>query len=196
MSKKVPVIKSEEQQIVFAVVYSPMEIDTEGEAATEHEVEQAAHNFLSSGKVGKIDLLHNGVETGSKVVQSFTVRGDNDPDGFSKGDWVLGVKIYDPTLWSSIKKGEINGFSLGGHSIKVPATVIVAEIQSLSGITEKNTDSIVPEHSHDLEISFDEKGRILPTYTHEAMGHSHFVKALTATEIEGAHAHRLIVEDL
>lgn len=194
ISKK-QVIKSDDEQIVFAVVYSPMEIDTDGEAATPYAIRQAAHKFLSSGKIDKIDLLHNGIETGSEVIESFVVRGDDDPDGFAKDDWVIGVKINDPDLWSAIKKGEINGFSLGGSSIKVPATVIVSEIQSLAGITEKNTDSIIPEHFHELELSFDEKGKLLPTYTKEAMGHSHFVKALTATEIEGAHAHRLIVED-
>lgn len=189
-----PVIKSTEKQIVFAEVYCPFEIDTDGEAATPEDVERAAHNFLSSGKVDKIDLLHNSQETGSKVVESYIAKA-NDPDGFAEGAWVMGVQVFDSALWADIKTGEINGFSLMGTSIKVPATVIVTEIESMSGHTEKNTDTLIPEHSHEVDLSFDSSGNIIPVYSKEAMGHVHLIKAMTATEVEAGHAHRLIVED-
>lgn len=191
---KKTVIKSAEKQIVYGEVYSPFEVDTDGDAATPEEIEKAAHEFLSSGKVNNIDLLHNFKATGSQVVESFMVE-KGDPRGFAEGSWVLGVKVNDPDLWNSVKDGKINGFSLAGQSIKVPAKVTVTEIQSLEGTTEKNTDSIIPPHSHDVSLAFDEKGFIVPTLTKEAMGHSHMVKAMTATEMEGGHAHRLIVED-
>ena len=189
-----PVVKSAEKQVVLAEVYAPFELDTDAEAATPEEVEQAAYKFLSSGRVDKIDLVHNGVETGSRVVESF-IATKNDPRGFAEGAWVMGVQVPDPDLWAAIKDGKINGFSLGGSSIKVPATVLVTEIESLSGTTEKNADSLIPPHDHEVELRFDENGNVIQTHTGEAMGHTHVVKAMTATELEGGHGHRLIVED-
>jgi len=33
---------------------------------------------------------------------------------------VMAVKVHDPGLWQAIKKGEITGFSIGGHGTRIP----------------------------------------------------------------------------
>ena len=37
-----------------------------------------------------------------------------------KGSWVMGVKVYDPSLRQSIENGDITGFSIEGKGLLSP----------------------------------------------------------------------------
>jgi hypothetical protein len=184
----------EEQRIVYGEVYRPLDIDTDMEAMTPEAVRKAAHDFIKSGKIDHIDVCHNYEKTGCKVVESYIVKA-NDPDGFIEGSWVMGVWIPEDDLWQDVKSGKINCFSFGGASKKIPAQVTILSYDSLAGETEKNADGLVPEHTHQVSISFDSEGNIIPTETTYVLGHSHKIVARTATEMEAAHAHRMIIEE-
>jgi len=185
-------IKSEDKRLVFAEVYSPLHIDTDGEAMTADEIEKMAYKFLSGGNVRKIDVGHNREESGCYIVESFIAR-KNDPDNFIEGAWVLGVKVDDEDLWQDVKRGELNGFSFDGSVTPVKARASVSVIQRMVGKTEKSFKGILPEHSHDLEVEFNDDGVIIPTYTSETLNHVHKVMKATSTEMEIDHSHRLIL---
>jgi hypothetical protein len=189
------VIKSEEERLVYGEVYAPLHVDTDGECMTADEIKKAAHAFLASGKVSKIDIQHNQKESGCVVVESFLARKE-DPDGFIEGSWVLGVYVPIEETWQAIKSGELNGFSFFGLAHRVPVTANVVVTRKMVGVTEKSTDDNFPEHEHPLDLSFNTDGRLLPGDTGYTMGHAHVVANATATKSEMGHSHRIqIIEE-
>jgi hypothetical protein len=187
-----PIIKSDDQQIVMGAVYVPGQIDTDGEAMTRPEVEKAAHRFLASGKVNAIDVQHNGVPCGASVIESFLTR-DGDPDFPVLGTWVMAVKVQNVDVWQQIKKGELNGFSLAGRVIMQPAVVRFQAPESANGTTEAASDSSGAEHHHDISLQFGGDGQITRTTTGTVNSHAHNVLGPTTTEPADGHAHRLIL---
>ena len=186
------VIKSEEERLVYGEVYSPLHVDTDTEAMTKDEIRHMAHRFLTSGRVNKIDVGHNGEESGCLVAESFIAR-KNDPDGFIEGSWVLGVYVLPDQLWDAVKKGELNGFSFYGMAGRVPAEVEVETVRKMAGVTELSTDDVLPPHQHDVTLFFDSDGRIIAGETEVALGHKHQVLHATATEKTLEHSHRLVL---
>jgi hypothetical protein len=155
------------------------------------EVEKAAWEFLSTGKTSKIDIQHDLSESGCQVVESFIARKDWEP--WVEGAWVMGVKCTD-SIWKAVKSGELNGFSFYGTSKKVPAKVLVEVAKQIAGITELNTEEILPPHSHTFVLNLDNTGDIVSGKTDLVMEHSHIIKHGTATEEELDHRHRLVLE--
>ena len=188
------VIKSEEKRLVYGEVYSPMHVDTDGEAMTTDEIEKMAHSFLSKGRTGKIDVSHSFRESGCLVVESFLAR-KNDPDGFILGSWVLGVKVIPDELWTAVKKGEINGFSFAGDAAREKVRAVVTLTKQMAGTTEKSEAGLLPAHDHPVKIIFDAGGQIIQGKAEETLGHEHPILRTTATEEEMEHSHRLILID-
>ena len=184
--------QDKEQQIVYAEVYIPYRIDTDHETMTKDDVEVAAHNFLASGKIFKIDIQHDLNESGCQVVESFIARAGWEP--FVEDAWVMGVKCTDE-VWESVKSGELNGFSFYGVTKKVPARVLVEVTKQMAGVTSKQTsNSPLPEHEHTFIINFDSKGNIVSGKTDIVHEHFHPIVRGTATEEEMDHRHRVELE--
>lgn len=188
------VIKSDEKRLVYGEVYAPLHVDTDGEAMTADDIEKAAHDFLASGKVAKVDVGHNCEESGCTVVESFIAR-KHDPDGFVEGSWVLGVHVAPDELWSEVKAGELNGFSFFGTVQKVPARTKVVTARKIVGETENSTDGLLPQHLHAIAVSFSPDGRVLSGKTAVTLEHAHEVKHATATDRALDHSHRLVLVD-
>jgi len=185
------VIKSHEKRLVFAEVYSPLQVDVDEEAMTPDEVEKMAHNFLLKGRTANVDVMHSFKKSGCRIVESFLAR-KNDPDGFIDGAWVVAVKVIPDKLWEQVKKGELNCFSFGGKAMGTKRVVEVDEVSRLFGDTEKSADNgPLPEHTHPLQIDF-QNGKIIQTETGETLEHIHKVNKISATEMELDHAHRII----
>lgn len=185
------VVKSEEQRLVYGEVYSPLHVDTDMETMTAEDIQAAAHSFLASGRVNKIDVGHDGVESGCLVVESFIAR-KQDPDGFIEGAWVLGVLVA-PQYWDQVKSGELNGFSFAGSVEKVPVTAKVVVARKMMGRTEMSSKGLLPPHDHPVEIDFSESGRVLSGVTGKTLDHVHTVGKATATDRAMDHSHRLIL---
>jgi len=183
------VIKSTEEHIVLGVVYSPNSIDSDGEAMTEEAVCKMAYEFLSSGKVRNIDIMHNYQKSGCAVVESFIAReGDT---SFAPGSWVLGTKIINTDIWDAVKEGKINAYSFAGPTRKETAHVLVEALDTVKGDTELSLVDIIPPHFHSYFLKFDDKGNIIEGKTDVRMGHFHKIRFPGATEEELGHAHRV-----
>ena len=180
-----------EDQVVYGEVYVPNRVDTDHESMSEEDVEKAAWEFLSTGKTSKIDIQHDLAESGCQVVESFIAREGWEP--WVENAWVMGVKCPDD-IWKLVKSGDLNGFSFYGNSKKVPAKVLVEVAKQIAGVTEKNTEEILPSHSHTFVINLDDKGNIVSGKTDVVMEHSHPIKHGTATEDELDHRHRVVLE--
>jgi len=193
MDEKHVVIKSDEERLVHGEVYRPFEVDSQGDVMTPEAIKLAAHTFLSKGLVGNIDDSHDRIPTGSKVVESYIAKKD-DPDGFAEKSWVLVVKVLSDEKWAMVKSGELNGYSFSGMLESIPAKVTVSSPINGSGITEKSIDGLLPEHDHAISLTFKD-GKLQHGETEESLGHTHSYFAVTSTEKEFDHAHRIILEE-
>ena len=131
-SRAVDIYKAdEEKRIVYGVVLDPTELDAHEDFLSPSVIEETAHQFLESSRT--IGLDHNGDAEGATVVESYVERYPTQEDyrlaiegkphrsfrtrfgedSVTSGSWVLGVRL-PPDLWSKVKSGELNAFSIGG----------------------------------------------------------------------------------
>ncbi len=205
------IIKSDDEHLVFGEVYVPYELDTEGDFATPEEIKRAFYSFIMSGWMHKGDVEHAHkddflFEEDCPIVEFFIVRGDNDPDGFRRGAAVIGKLIQSDEKWEKVKKGEINGFSLFGDSVRVPCTVEADILVALEGDSEPSTSPDFPVHTHTVKAQFDPLQKIIPTKTSLAtqdmsgnpltIPHDHDVLKATATELAHDHGHRFRADEV
>jgi hypothetical protein len=178
------VVKSEEQHLIFGEVYAPDRPDAQGEYMTAPEILKMAHEFIRSGKMGQIDLMHgNKVVKGASVVESFVA--DEADSRFLPGSWVIGVHIPDEALWASIKKGEINGFSMEALVTRHEYEVDIEIPPVVTGLTSKHDD-----HQHKFFVAYDENGQFKGGITDTVNGHFHSIVAGTHTQDAAGHRHR------
>ena len=104
------------QRTVWLEVYVPNERDTQGDWMTAKTIWDAQVFFMQHAQ--RIDATHDFVERKVSVVECFQARG-GDID-FIKGAWVLGLKVEDDELWTSIEKEEYRMVSLAGLAIEDP----------------------------------------------------------------------------
>jgi hypothetical protein len=179
------VLKSDEQHIVMGEVYAPNRPDAQGEYMTAVEIRKMAHEFIRSGKMGQIDLMHgNKVVKGASVVESFVA--DETDSRFLPESWVIGVHIPDDALWASIKKGEINGFSMEALVTRHDMDCEIEIPPVVTGLTSKHEDL----HQHKFFVTYDENGQFKGGITDTINGHFHTIVAGTHTQDAAGHRHR------
>lgn len=178
------VVKSEMQQIVYGEVYAPNRPDAQGEYMTRAEIRKMAHEFIRSGKMGQIDVLHgNKVLKGSSVVESFV--SDDEDRRFIPGSWVVGVHVPDAGLWQRIVKGDINGFSMEAMVTRHEQIVDMDIPPVVTGMTCKSDG-----HEHKYFVSYDDAGNFKGGVTDSVNGHFHTIVAGTHTQPAAGHTHR------
>ncbi len=184
MKKPHLVIKSEDQQLVYGEVYSPNRPDAQGEYMTASEIQKMAHEFIRSGKMGQIDFMHgNKVIKGVSVVESFI--SDAADTRFIPESWVIGAHIADVDVWTKIKKGEYNGFSMEALVSRHDMEVDVEIPPVVTGLTSKQED-----HQHKFFVAYDEHGQFKGGITDTVNGHYHTIVAGTHTQDAAGHRHR------
>ena len=175
----------DDKQVVFAEVYAPGVIDSQGDFMTQEEIEKMAWRFMSQGRVSKVDTQHDLIDNGSLVVESFTAR-EGDPD-FIKGAWVVGMKLPDKE-WRLAKDGQLNGFSMYGQGIR-KERMVEMEIPD-DGMLKGHT-SEAEGHEHEYVVTFDKSGNFLGGRTvPDKSGHIHNIEKGPATERILEHSHR------
>jgi hypothetical protein len=173
-----------DEQIVYGEVYAPNRPDAQGEYMTAIEIRKMAHEFIRNGKMAQIDLMHgNKIVAGSSVVESFVA--DDSDSRFLPGSWVIGVHVPDPGVWSAIRKGEINGFSMEALVTRHDVDVDVEIPPVVTGLTSKHED-----HEHKFFVTYDERGQFKGGVTDVVNGHSHSIVAGTHTQDAEGHRHR------
>jgi hypothetical protein len=177
-----------ELQVVFGEIFAPGVTDSQGDRMSAEEIQKAAYRFMQAGRLAKVDTNHDRKVNGSHVVESFIAR-DGDPT-FIPGSWVVGVKVPDAEIWSKIKTGELNGFSLDGLGFRERTIVKVEIPDQVSGDTYENAG-----HSHRFFANFRD-GKFVGGETDIVLGHSHRISKGTATDTASGHSHRYSFAEL
>ncbi len=113
-------VKSDDRQMVYAVVYSPEEVDSQNEFAKAAEIEAAAYDFMKSRNVLNVDENHDFDPKAAFVAESWLLKGvDSLFPKEREGAWAVGIRVEDPELWARVKKGELEGLSMAGCAVKV-----------------------------------------------------------------------------
>jgi hypothetical protein len=180
-----PIYKSDDDQhLVYGEVYAPNRQDSQGEFMRAETILKMAHEFLRSGRMDQIDVMHdNQVVPGCSVVESYIAQ-KGDPT-FIPGSWVVAVHVPDEKLWQAIKRGDINGFSMEALVTKHRQTVDIHLPPVTTGMTSKSED-----HEHKFYVTYDAEGNFRGGTTDYVMGHKHDIIAGTHTEKTNGHNHR------
>lgn len=193
------IIPSQRKDLIYVGVYAPWRVDTQGEAILPEELEATAHDFALSDRFGNIDQEHDNVRTGCRVVESFmSVKGDT---RFPvPGTWAVAIQLT-PEKAEEVEQGKIQGLSLEWKKppVKRAYPTLVASPVFADGVTEVSLNPDVPEHTHSVQVYFDENGRIKPTISgapnQEGVPfHIHEIVLPTGTETTLQHSHRFDLE--
>ena len=114
-----PVEKADtDEHIISGIVYEPMVKDTDGDFATENEIRKAAFHFMQN--IQRFRVNHKGDDAKVKVLESYIAPVDLviNKQSVKKGSWVLTARILSKKLWTAIKNGDINSFSMAGQAMK------------------------------------------------------------------------------
>ena len=119
LNKTVPIAKyDEEKGIVYGIVYSPEETDSQGDIASAEEIEKAAYAFMKNGRVQAVDKQHN-EQVGEEYVCESWITKEADalfPDD-PVGSWAVGIKIEDEVTKQEIRDEKITGLSMAGLAV-------------------------------------------------------------------------------
>lgn len=145
-----------DKQIAFAPVLVPGEADKQGDVIPDHEIEKAAHGYLSNHR--KVDTDHDLFDGKGTPVESWTLKRDmsfTKPDGtesrtYPKGTWVMGIKFDDET-WSRLKSGELGGLSIygGAKPLQVDALRDALGVTPSTETKSKGTDTDTDKMSNE-----------------------------------------------
>ena len=113
--RKIPIMKVDpDKHIIYGIVYSPYERDSQGDWAMPNEIREAAHKFLRDYRT--IKLQHQRKAEDCSVVESYVLYGDEDLFGkhLKGGTWIMAIEIKNSEIWDMVVKGELTGFSMAG----------------------------------------------------------------------------------
>jgi hypothetical protein len=143
--------KAEDEGSLLAVMYAPERVDADGHVAGPEVVEEMLHTLMRNG--AELDIEHDGkvlAKSQAYIAEAFVVqKGDarfqgwTDYDGTPAGDLsgaaAVKIKIEDPELRASRRRGDWDGVSLFGPAVGIP------EVAPLSKSTQPPEDTMNPE---------------------------------------------------
>jgi len=103
------------EQYTLGVVYSPLDVDSQGEYADADTIRKAAHEFYSRAHLSD---QHTAWDASlGRIVESYLAPIDMAINGqlVKAGTWLLGVQWSDDA-WRKIQQGERIGLSMGGRA--------------------------------------------------------------------------------
>ena len=135
LSKDIKIIKSDEEGVVYGIVYSPNEIDSQGDFADANTIKTAAYSFMKSGFAKNVDREHSFNNVDAYVCQSWLIKsGDPVFPDEKEGSWAVAIKLESDELKDAVKKGEISGISMAGVANKIPAQETSKSENSLTNL--------------------------------------------------------------
>jgi hypothetical protein len=118
-TKKIAIKKSDEEGVVYGIVYSPDQVDTDGDYATSDEIKKAAYSFMKNKNTANVDKNHTFDIEKAFIAQSWiTKSGDATFPDEAEGSWAVAIQLEDDALIKSVKDGEIAGISMAGTAMK------------------------------------------------------------------------------
>lgn len=152
---------------ITGIVYEPMTEDAHGNFMTEDEIRKAAYWFAKNGD--KVDLQHS-FETadGLTVVENYVAPCDLTIGDTTvrKGTWLLTVECSNETVWQSVQKGELTGFSMGGVGKYSEEDVDLENIEKTGGDTAEK--SLFKRLAKFFGFELVEKGEVKDTFERRA----------------------------
>ena len=119
-TKQIAIKKSDDEEgVVYGIVYSPLQKDTDDEYATADEIKKAAYGFMKNKNTANVDKDHSFDIEKAYVAQSWITK-ENDaifPDE-PVGSWAVAIQLEDEELIKSVKDGDIAGISMAGTATK------------------------------------------------------------------------------
>jgi len=105
-----------DERICMGIVYSPDEVDAQGDSASAEEIKKAAFDFMENCRVFKI--MHKGKPAKIKILESYVAPADFtiNKRKIKKGTWLLTTRINDSKVWAKVKDGTLTGFSMAGYA--------------------------------------------------------------------------------
>ena len=114
--KEIKIKKTDQEQgIVYGIVYSPDEEDSQGDIANAVEIQKASYKFMKSKTgSGVVDIEHDlKPREDAFVCESWIVKKE-DPLFDDVGSWAVGIKLESNDLRNQVKKGKLKSFSMFG----------------------------------------------------------------------------------
>lgn len=152
--------------VAYGIVYSPYEVDSQGEWSDGEEIKKAAHNFMKNKNTANVDMEHSFMNEKAFVCESWIIKSYDDIFPHSVGAWAVGIKINDDELKELINKGEITGLSMAGFAKKSDEKILskgAGMPESLEILKSKNSElsAKVSELEADLIKKGDEAAAII-----------------------------------
>ena len=157
-----------ENHYVTGIVYEPMAEDSHGNYMTEAEITKAAYYFAKNGD--KVDLQHSFEPLeGATVVETWIAKADFDIGGeaVKKGTWLMTVEVTDESVWESIEKGDITGFSMGGIGNYSEEDV---ELDDVTKQDSSGKKGLLKQLAEALGLKVVEKGAMAELYEERSKG--------------------------
>lgn len=108
----------EDQHMVYGIVYSPDQPDTDGDFTNAEVIKQMAYDFMKNRNTTNIDKQHDFNADEGFVAESWiTKSGDPIFTLEPEGSWAVGIKVIKEDTWAKVKSGEITGLSMAGLAV-------------------------------------------------------------------------------
>jgi len=132
----------EEKRLVMGVVYTPDEMDSQGDWADADTIERAAHEFQRQLLLHNVDTQHDYKPDDGFVAESWIIRGEDPvfPDE-KVGTWVVVIKVANDDTWEKVKAGELAGLSFAGTARKEQYS---KQYESFSDMVQAETQMELP----------------------------------------------------
>lgn len=114
IDKDIPILKvDEDKRLVYGIVYSPDEVDSQGDTMSGGDIIEMSYNFMKSERNTQIDKDHNEKPNEGFVAESWIVKGGDSVFPKEKtGSWAVGIKVESNETWKLVKSGKISGLSI------------------------------------------------------------------------------------
>lgn len=152
--KQIEIKKSDvEEGVVYGIVYSPDEIDTDDEYADAGEIKKAAYSFMKNKNTVNVDKDHSFANEKAFIAQSWITK-ENDATfpNEKQGSWAVAIQLEDEELKKAAKNGEIAGISMAGVAVSTKEksadkneSLIETIKKTFETILNKNKESKVNE---------------------------------------------------
>jgi len=108
-----------EEGVVYGIVYSPDQEDSQGDFATAGEIKKAAYAFMKNRNTLNVDKDHSFEIEKAFISESWILK-ENDPvfPNEPAGSWAVAIQLEDEELKKSAKNGDIGGISMAGTALK------------------------------------------------------------------------------
>lgn len=142
VKKEVKILKSIEG-VVYGLVYSPDQEDTQGDFAKAEDIKKAAYEFMKQQNTTNVDQNHNFEKAAAFVCESWILK-ENDSIFADQpvGSWAVGIKLEDDVLIKAVQNGEIGGLSMAGSASTAQTTETTATKKEDTGV-QKSVDGMI-----------------------------------------------------